>query len=307
MTEGLVSIVIPSHKGSDSVARAIRSVLNQTYKDVEVIVVDDNGKGTSEQIKTEEAVAQFKEYSNFHYITHDVNKNGSAARNTGARASQGEYLGFLDDDDEYMPHFVQMHIDELKKLPEDYALTYCSLDRYIDGKYVQTFKKTGNGSLLYEVLMHKVVIGSSTLLMKKKAYEKIGGFDESFRRHQDWEFTARIAAEYKVKAIEEVGIIGHYVNRNGPKNYETAKEYRVHYIEKMMSYIETLSKKQQKNIIVSNYVSVMMQLLRKGKIGKFIQEYRNFKLGFYGIPFVVSSLFSYVFVNKNFWTLRKRK
>ena len=112
---------------------------------------------------------------------------------------------------------------------------------------------------------------------------------------------------YKVKAIEQIGFRRNLEYRNSPKNYETAKKYRVHYIEKMMPYIQMLNKKQQKDIITSNYVEVMMQLLRKGKILKFIKEYRGFKLGFYGIPFVAKALFSYVFVNKNFWTLRKRK
>lgn len=307
MKSGLVSIIIPSYNGSDKVARAVRSALNQTYENVEVIVVDDNGKGTEEQKKTEEVVKVFENYDNFHYITHEVNKNGSAARNTGAKVSQGEYLGFLDDDDEYLAHYVKMHIDEHNTLDDNYALTYCSCEQYRNGELVRTLRKKDSGYLLYEVLMHKTVIGSTSLIIKRSAFEELGGFDESFRRHQDWEFTARIAAKYKVKAIEEVGFHGHFEYRNSPKNYETAKKYRIHYIEKMMPYIEILSKKQQKEVITSNYVGVMMQLLRTGKFGKFIKEYKSFKLGFYGVPFVIKSLFSYVFVNKNFWTRKKRK
>ena len=142
MAKGLVSIIIPSYKGSDKVEKAVKSVLSQTYKDVEVIVVDDNGLGTVEQEKTAKALAQFVKNSNFHYITHETNKNGSAARNTGAKNSNGEYLGFLDDDDEYLPCFVQMHIDAHKELGDDYALTYCSCQHYRNGQKVETARKT---------------------------------------------------------------------------------------------------------------------------------------------------------------------
>lgn len=307
MKEGLVSIIIPSYNGGDKVFKAVKSALNQTYENVEVIVVDDNGLGTSEQVKTSEAVAQFKDYKNFHYIAHDVNKNGSAARNTGAKFSQGEYLGFLDDDDEYYPHYVQMHIDVHKTLDDEYALTYCSCEQYRNGNFVKSHIKKASGSLLYEVLMHKAVIGSTSLIIKKSAFENLGGFDESFRRHQDWEFTARVAADYKVKAIEKVGFRRNLEYRNSSKNYETAKKYRMHYIEKMMPYIQTLSPKQQKDVITANYISLILSLLRKGKIKQFIKEYRFFNLGFYGMAFVARSMFSYVFINKNLWTLNKRK
>lgn len=307
MVKGLVSIVIPTYNGSDKVAKAAKSVLNQTYDKVEVIVVDDNGLGTEEQIKTKNAVKELECYDNFKYITHAINKNGSAARNTGARAADGEFIGFLDDDDEFYPHKIAMQMEEYEKYGGEYALTYCSFEEYRNDQLVRVGIKKYSGSLLYEVLRHKAVIGSSCLIMTKEAFDKVGGFDESFRRHQDWEFTARVAANYKVKAIEEVGFRRNLEYRNSPKDYETAKKYRVHYIEKMMPYIKMLSRKQQKKVINSNYVSVMMQLLRTGKIGKFIKEYRSFKLGLCGIPFVLKSMFSYVFINKNFWTLRKRK
>ena len=307
MKIGLVSIIIPSYNGSDKVIKAVRSILNQTYKAVEVIVVDDNGKGTQEQIKTENTVKEFEKYDNFRYITHDVNKNGSAARNTGAKASCGEYLGFLDDDDEYLPHYVKMHVEEHKRLSEDYALTYCSSAQYRNGKLVKILRKKDSGYLLYRVLMHKTVIGSTSLIIKRSAFEALGGFDESFRRHQDWEFTARVASKYKVKAVEEVGFKGHLEYRNSPKSYEISKNYRMHYVEKMMPYIQRLPKNQQKNVIVENYMSLILPLLRQGKVKEFISEFKFFNLGIRGVVFLIRDIFAYLFVNKNFWTLAKRK
>ncbi|MBQ8391244.1 MAG: glycosyltransferase [Clostridia bacterium] len=303
----LVSVVIPSYGGGKHLRRAVDSVLKQTYENIEIIVVDDNGVGTENQLKTAHIMEEYRGNPKVRYVCHEVNINGSAARNTGVKYAKGKYIALLDDDDAFNPENIEKHMKVMCSLPADYALTYCSDvscrgDVFIDESHVSK-----SGELFYEVCMHQVVIGSSALLIKKEAWENLGGFDESFRRHQDWEFTARVAHRYKIKAVDHIGYIRYLEYRNSPKNYETAKKYRVHYIEKMMPYIETLSKKQQREVITSNYVGVMMQLLRTGKIGKFIKEYRSFKLGLYGIPFVVKSIFSYIFINKNFWTLRKRK
>ena len=78
-------------------------MLNQTYDNIEVIVVDDNGQGTEHQLLTEKAMEKYADNPKVQYIPHKVNKNGSCARNTGIRASKGEFLGFLDDDDVFLP------------------------------------------------------------------------------------------------------------------------------------------------------------------------------------------------------------
>ena len=95
----LVSVIIPTYSRPDFISRAIESVLNQTYKPIEIIVVDDNGRGTNNQILTEQVLTNFIRSNQIKYIVHEKNKNGSAARNTGAASSHGEYITFLDDDD----------------------------------------------------------------------------------------------------------------------------------------------------------------------------------------------------------------
>ena len=95
----LVSVIIPTYKRSKSLNRAIDSVLSQTYPNIEIIVVDDNGKGSKYQIETEKSLENYIKTDKIKYITHDVNRNGSAARNTGFKHSMGEYINFLDDGD----------------------------------------------------------------------------------------------------------------------------------------------------------------------------------------------------------------
>ena len=114
--EPKVSVIIPTHKGSGVVQRAVDSVLRQTYKNIEIIVVDDNGRLSEEQLKTEEVLKTYINDGLIKYVPHEINKNGSAARNTGVRNSSGEYITLLDDDDEYLPDKVETQVNCFKTL-----------------------------------------------------------------------------------------------------------------------------------------------------------------------------------------------
>lgn len=87
MSDKLVSVIIPTYKRSDCLPNAIKSVLNQTYKDIEIIVVDDNDPESEYRKNTEKVMEGFSQYSNVIYIKHDINRNGSVARNTGFKDS----------------------------------------------------------------------------------------------------------------------------------------------------------------------------------------------------------------------------
>ena len=89
-----VSIIIPTYGSNTDPCRAIDSVLRQTYKNVEVVVVDDNGKGTAQQIKNEELFSKYQNDSRVRYVVHSKNLGGSVARNTGVAHSSGKYLCF---------------------------------------------------------------------------------------------------------------------------------------------------------------------------------------------------------------------
>ena len=97
----LVTAVITTHKRKpDVVERALKSVLKQTYDNIEVFVVDDNDPSFIERIATEEVMSQYENNPKVTYIQHEYNKNGSAARNTGWLHAKGKYITYIDDDDE---------------------------------------------------------------------------------------------------------------------------------------------------------------------------------------------------------------
>ena len=116
----LVSVIIPTYKGADKINSAVDSVLNQTYKNIEVIVVDDNGENEPEQLLTAEKMKKYETFENVKYLVHKKNINGSAARNTGIRASKGFYLGFLDDDDVFLPEKTQKQVADIMGISQSY-------------------------------------------------------------------------------------------------------------------------------------------------------------------------------------------
>lgn len=288
----LVSVIIPTYGGGQYLARAIDSVLAQTYKNIEIIVVDDNGIESCNQVLTDKIMKKYKGYSNIHYIIHEFNRNGAAARNTGFKYSQGTYIALLDDDDVYAENNIESHYDILSKLNDEYALTYCSSVIYKDDKKIDEKHVYKSGNILYEVLMHKVTIGSDSLLIRRKVWEKMDGFDESFKRHQDWEFTARVAANYKIKAVDNIGYIRYLQFRNSPPNVETAKQYRLHYLDKMSDCLAKMTEKQKKNVIVTNRLDISIQYLKNKDIVGFLKDYIDVNPGFRGILFMSERLYT---------------
>lgn len=286
MTE-LVSVIIPSYGGGRFLSRAIDSVLLQTYENVEIIVVDDNGIGTENQLLTERVMQKYVDMPNVYYLRHEVNKNGAAARNTGVNFSHGSYIALLDDDDIYTQNNIEVQYEELSKLSDEYGMTYCSDMIYKGDQKISETHVSQSGNLLYEILMHMVVVGSTSLLIRKSAWKTVGGFDESFKRHQDWEFTARVAAHFQIKAVDNIGFIRYLEFRNSPKSVGIAKKYRLHYLEKMQPYIALLSPKQQKKVYVYNRLDIAIQYLKQKQIKAFIHEYFDVKPGLEGIVFLL--------------------
>ncbi|MDR0602852.1 MAG: glycosyltransferase family 2 protein [Bacteroidales bacterium] len=207
----LVSVIIPTYSRAKYLCTAIDSVLAQTYPNIEIIVIDDNGKGTENQLKTFEAVQEYLDNPNFYYLVHDVNKNGAVARNTGIRHSKGEYICFLDDDDEYLPKKVEKQVNIMENLEDKtWGGCYCnSYDYYSKKKYYIT-PNTLSGNLCAELLLGKAFIGSCLIMIKRDICIELNGFNENFKRHQDWEFLVRFFRSYKLKLIPEALIKYNY-------------------------------------------------------------------------------------------------
>ena len=191
-----VTVVIPTFNRASVIGRAIRSVLGQTCQDWELIVVDDGSTDGTEQ-----AVRGLSD-NRIKYIRHDRNGGGGAARNTGIRHAQGEYVAFLDSDDEWLPEKLQKDLEVFRNSDLSVGLVYTSkmiLDE--TGRVLETRVATRSG-WVYEALLDSNFIGScSRVTVKREALQRVSGYDETLVAHQDWDLWLKVARVCKVGCV----------------------------------------------------------------------------------------------------------
>jgi len=287
-----VSVIVTTYGGGSEVKRAVLSLINQTCGNHEIIVVDDNGLGTEAQIKTENCLSEFIENNKIKYVPHEVNRNGACARNTGFKNSQGEYIMFLDDDDEYTPERIEKQVAILDGLDSSWGVSYCSFKKVDkNGKVFEKMIAKKSGKMLYNAIMHRPTLLTCNTMIRREAYEAVEGFDETFRRHQDWEFFARLTEKYKAKAMKDFGCIIHMEFRNSAKNLDTVREYRLKYLEKIKPQIKALPPIYQKRVVAENMYDLAMQRLKSEGLKGFLKEYKKIGLGYFGIEFLVRRVY----------------
>ena len=195
----LVSVIIPTHNRSLLLQRAIYSVLNQTYWELECIVVDD---GSNDE--TQEVINSFED-NRLKYFQYEEKKGASAARNIGIRNAQGELIAFLDDDDEWLSTKLEKQVPHLQGLPEKFGLVYCWMDYYdANNKLIHEYHPVLKGYVFPQVLDAQRLGGCPTLLVRRKVIDEVGGFDELLPRGNDGDFIRRICREYEVDFVSEV-------------------------------------------------------------------------------------------------------
>lgn len=190
-----VSVIIPTYNREHLIGRAIQSVLNQTYQDFEIIVVDDASTDN-----TQEVVKSFNDLR-IRYIRHEKNRGGSAARNTGIRAARGEYIAFLDSDDEWLPEKLAEQIRVFHQDPECGVVYTDILVVYPDGCELQRRAPKIKGSMFHKLLEANVVGTTSSVLVRRDCFDKVGLFNEELASCQDWDMWIRLARLFVFRKV----------------------------------------------------------------------------------------------------------
>jgi glycosyltransferase involved in cell wall biosynthesis len=175
-----VSVIIPVYDGSEHLAECLESVLNQTWHDYEVIVVDDGS--------TDSSLSICQRYPGVRIIQQE-NRGQSAARNRGVREAKGEYIAFLDQDDRWYPERLATQIPILKR-NDKYGMVYSNVDRidekgnmvernFLDGVSLQP-KRT-----IMDCLAADMFILPGSVLIRKSIFDELGGFDERLSGYED--------------------------------------------------------------------------------------------------------------------------
>lgn len=259
----LVSVIIPTYKRPETLSRAINSILNQSYQNFEVIIVDDNSPDFIERTQTEKVMEKYLEDSRIKYIKHAENKNGSAARNTGFKSSNGEYIMLLDDDDEFFPDKIKAQLECLENKDETWGACYTPYIRVKNNKLYSKSKEKREGNLLIEQLKRNLFVAAgSNLMIRRSVYTELGGFDETFPRNQDQEFLARLLLKYKIAYSDVLGLKVHvHVDENRKSvDFDKISEQ---YLNAFESIISTLKEEDKESI----YRMINLQRLRMKIIG----------------------------------------
>lgn len=195
----LVTVIIPTYNRAATIRRAIDSVLGQSYKELELIIVDDCSSDNTVQI-----VHSYCD-KRINLICLPQNGGANAARNMGISAAKGEYIAFQDSDDEWLKDKLAVQMDYINITGK--KVCYCQHTLITETKRISIPEQTNQKEIYEEkisdVLRKRNVISTQTLVIHKEVVEKIGMFDETMKRLQDYEFVIRICQKYNIAYINQ--------------------------------------------------------------------------------------------------------
>ncbi len=197
-----VSVIIPTFNRAAMLREAIQSVLDQTYSDYEIIVVDDGSTDNTGEIATELS----KLSANLRYVC-QAHQGRSAARNHGIGLAQGRYIAFLDSDDRFLPRKLAIQVRCLDDQPE-YGMVYSRVvgidekGKTVPGSFLS--KRGLSGRIYPEMLFIRgTVITTPSTMVRSRILSEVSGFDEAMQVCEDLDLWRRIAKRYMVQEIKE--------------------------------------------------------------------------------------------------------
>lgn len=178
---------------------AIQSVLNQTFQDFEIVIVDDNSGDD-----TQEVVRGFSD-PRIRYIAHRTNWRVGAARNTGVLNSSGQFVAFLDDDDEWLSEKLERQLELFGRCASVTGAVYTGfhmMDRRT-GRTVQMVRPSKRGHILHELCRHNCVGTASTVILRRECFEEVGLFDETIDFGEEYDMWIRVAHAFDFAFLPE--------------------------------------------------------------------------------------------------------
>ena len=243
MADELVSVIIPSYNRPERTQRAIDSVAAQSYSPIELIVVDDGSTDPIEDhVQLPETLCDSK------LIRHEANMGANVARNTGIDRSGGEYIAFLDSDDEWKPEKIKRQVSQM--VSRKYDMVYTGVEHVDrDGRRNGVNRATAAGDLSKRLLRKNIIGTFSSIIVNKRIIQRAGRPDPDLPCYQDWDWYLRLSRETEIGAIEKPLTIrynaGDQISRDFKLKHETA--YPI-LRERLEDYAET---KRERAVAVS--------------------------------------------------------
>lgn len=222
----LVSVIIPTFNRAYILPKAIESVIKQTYKNLEIIVVDDCSRDSTSEIITRFPVK---------YVKLPQNSGPSRARNRGIYHARGEFLAFLDSDDQFLPKKIEKQVKFLLDNPQFILVqtdeVWFKGDKRLNPKKYHAKAK----GFFLDRAVKLCVVSISTVLVRRELFKSVGLFDESFPVCEDYEFWLRVALNYPVGLIEEPLVVKFGGREDQLSNTKGLDFYRVKALLKILS------------------------------------------------------------------------
>ena len=246
-----VSIIVPTYKRPNKLIQTIKSVKKQTFRNWELIVIDDNNFGNKYFVETEKIMSRYELDLKIRFFQNKKNKGACAARNLGIKKAKGELIAFLDDDDIWLPNKLNLQISLFKK-NKKLGLNFSDLI-LMDTEYnSETLIRFGyqNLDFLKYLLQKGGGICTSAIMVRKEILKKVGGFNESLPSYQDYDLLLKIS---KITYCERIAkpLIKHLVCSEG-----ISRDYKSKYIGKKMILNLYISDYKKNKLLKSYYRSI---------------------------------------------------
>jgi GT2 family glycosyltransferase/Tfp pilus assembly protein PilF/glycosyltransferase involved in cell wall biosynthesis len=197
----LVSIIVPTYNRPDLLVQALESIIGQTFQNFEIIVINDGG------IDPRPLTINLTTENNIQYLSHNENKGVSAARNSGLRIAKGKYIAYLDDDDLFYPEHVTTLVTFLEESYYKVAYTdsYRAFQSQASGRYEVVRRELAYGiDFDNDRILVDNFVPVLCFMHEKGCIEESGYFDESLRRHEDWDLWIRMSRKFRIAHIPKV-------------------------------------------------------------------------------------------------------
>ena len=194
----MVSVILPVHNGEATIAEAVASVLMQSWRDLELIVIDDGSTDSTRDLLSAIKDERLQAFS-------ELQSGPAASRNRGIGRSRGDFVAFIDADDVWNPEKLELQLAALERMP-DAAVAYCWID-YMDaeGHFVCPDSRPLFEGLVYEQLLTQNFIDcGSNIVVRRQALLDAGGFDESLPVVEDWDLSIRLSVRHPFVCVPRV-------------------------------------------------------------------------------------------------------
>ncbi len=261
-----VSVIIPTFNSAQFLTAAVDSVLAQTFKDFEIIVVDDGSVDNTEEV--------LKKYGDSIRYIKQKNQGVSIARNNGINLSNAKYVSFLDADDTWLPLKLERQMKALASQPE-YRLCFTNfIPVDADMKPFDKFRLYPQGTALEDLLLRGNLIGSiCTVVCERTLFDEIGGFDPEFSQCADWDMWVRLATKTEFLFVDEKLVTYRHHNTNMSRNARLLEDDSTRVLEKGFAMTDTPIelKKKRKESLARNYMVLAGSYYRAGQKKDFLR------------------------------------